>query len=225
MLTFRQQGVLHGILAGLTSYEIGVLMGVSARTVETHRRRIRTELGEDNLGEIARRFRHRLYPVPEGRILRLEPYGFVRIDGEWDLARITRVTRSKIHMKKILNGHHIESPHFWVGLAEGETVELAGTVQLGEALEAGRQWGVTLQPIGVPEEGLCLVSQAPPLGKRVLLLLESVEAAGIKLTVIAEGLGVPAHRIPELRAAIRDEPGIKEFSRRNVIRVRLAERG
>lgn len=53
ILSRREQEVLTHVLAGLTSREIGELIGLSARTVEFHRANIMTKLGASNLAELA----------------------------------------------------------------------------------------------------------------------------------------------------------------------------
>lgn len=54
-LTGREREILGGILNGRTSREIAEALGLSARTVESHRLRLRRKLGARSAAELARR--------------------------------------------------------------------------------------------------------------------------------------------------------------------------
>ena len=54
LLTAREIEVLRGLAGGKSSKEIAHDMGISVRTVETHRADVMTRLGADSLGELVR---------------------------------------------------------------------------------------------------------------------------------------------------------------------------
>ncbi len=51
-LTRRETEVLEGIANGLTNKEIGLKLGISERTVETHRKRVMEKLGARRVSEL-----------------------------------------------------------------------------------------------------------------------------------------------------------------------------
>lgn len=51
-LTGRQSEILDHVLAGSTNEEIATLLGISRRTVETHRLRVMAALGAHNTAEL-----------------------------------------------------------------------------------------------------------------------------------------------------------------------------
>jgi DNA-binding NarL/FixJ family response regulator len=51
-LTRREAEVLEGIANGLTNKEIGLKLGISDRTVETHRKRVMEKLGAHRVSEL-----------------------------------------------------------------------------------------------------------------------------------------------------------------------------
>lgn len=53
ILSRREQQVMALVIKGKTSREIGLLMGLSARTIEFHRANLMTKLGAKNLAELA----------------------------------------------------------------------------------------------------------------------------------------------------------------------------
>lgn len=61
-LTAREQGVLRALASGLRSAEIARQLGISAATVEVHRRNIRDKLGLRNVAELVR------YAMKEGLV-------------------------------------------------------------------------------------------------------------------------------------------------------------
>lgn len=63
-LTPREREVLHLVAEGLTAGEIGDRLGISSRTVETHRRHLREKLGARSSTELVRyAFERGLLPV------------------------------------------------------------------------------------------------------------------------------------------------------------------
>jgi DNA-binding NarL/FixJ family response regulator len=56
LLTRKEREVIHYILEGLTSKEIGDKLGISTRTIETHRYNVLNKLGLKSSAELIKRF-------------------------------------------------------------------------------------------------------------------------------------------------------------------------
>jgi DNA-binding CsgD family transcriptional regulator len=65
-LTFRERQVLRLLAEGFTSQNIAARLGISVRTVETHRGRIHKKVGGGNLMKVLREFYEFVEKVDEG---------------------------------------------------------------------------------------------------------------------------------------------------------------
>jgi DNA-binding CsgD family transcriptional regulator len=63
MLSPQQRRVLEGVLAGRANKEIAFDLGVSTKTVETHRARVMVKLEVESLAELVRPLHDRRHPL------------------------------------------------------------------------------------------------------------------------------------------------------------------